>query len=136
MRLFAPTAFFKASFQERDVICNGCGPGKLGAALVPDTFWGLRITIACDIHDWMCNNAPTDESRFIADLVFIVNLILLIHERSNTWLKYPRYLRAMTYFNAVRFYGNSKDLKERPGTGVLLNNLIYSDVIEMYSAEA
>lgn len=130
MKLFAPYGYFEASLAEREQVCNGCGPGKLGGVLVPDTFWGLRVTPVCDIHDWMCNEAITDHARFMADLVFVVNLLLLIRARSSTWLRYPRYYRAITYFNAVRFYGNIMDLPQSPGLSAPLAGLAYSEVPE------
>lgn len=131
MRLFAPYEYFEATAEERSRICNGCGPGKLGAAVVPDTFWGLRVTVVCDIHDWMCNDAQNDWGRFIADLVFIINLILLIRARSTTWLRYPRYYRAVTYFNAVRVYGNAMNLPSNSSLSAPLAGLVYSAVYDL-----
>ena len=35
-------------------VCNGAGPGRIGDLFVPDSFWGLVITDAADVHDLMC----------------------------------------------------------------------------------
>lgn len=40
--LKAPPGYWRLSPEQREAICNGCGPKKLGF-LVPDTIWGLNV---------------------------------------------------------------------------------------------
>lgn len=104
MRLFALRTYFAASERERDKVCNGCGSRGITEA-VPDTLWGLKVTEVCNIHDWSYEYANSRMDRFIADILFLVNLVLWIKERGSGWLNYARFYRAMTYFVAVRALG-------------------------------
>ena len=51
--LYKPESYKRAQASEIDNVCNGCGSKGLGGWLVPDTLYGLSVTEACNIHDWM-----------------------------------------------------------------------------------
>ncbi len=107
MLLYAPQSYLDATQQERDVICNGCGAADAKFDFVPDTIWGLNISEACNIHDWMYYHAAeTDEAKQECDRVFLNNLIRLIDERGG-WLKIFRRRRALKYYKAVKYFGAS-----------------------------
>jgi hypothetical protein len=82
--------------------CCGSG-GWLKQALVPETMYGLRISIACAIHDEMFTSAgPTYEAFYIANAVMCFNLMILISTLSRSKvLMVLRIVRAMGYFMAV-----------------------------------
>ena len=105
--LRAPESYWKATAAELVELTGGCGPGKFGDYLVPDTIWGLNITPACQIHDW-CYRAGSEVSKNDADLMFLGNIVRLIRANTNSKiLSTLRYLRAMKYFVAVEEGGDS-----------------------------
>lgn len=59
---------------------------------------------ACQKHDWMYHKAEIEEDKLIADLVFLLNMILLVIHEDN-FLDKNRLYRVMTYFIAVYYYG-------------------------------
>ena len=104
--LVAPATFWTASGESRARNCNGCGTEGWKGALVPETVWGLRISRACDIHDWMYAEGRTEADRHYADMLFLNNMIALIDQASQeSWLgwllKLLRQRRAFTYYQAV-----------------------------------
>jgi hypothetical protein len=94
--------------------CNGVGSqvgwlGKLTYHLIPNTIWGLSITEASDIHDWMYvypKSFATKQDalnwKHMADNLLLDNIITII-ERDTYWtlLKIIRRQRAMAYYSAV-----------------------------------
>jgi hypothetical protein len=103
--LYAPPSYVAASEAVRRAHTNGCGAGVL-ALLVPNTIWGLDITVACNIHDWMYGEGETMADKEEADDVFRNNLIRLIDTRTPWgWLKKLRLRRARTYYLAVHHFG-------------------------------
>ncbi len=71
MKLFSPPSYKKISQEERNRIINGCGAGNAKFDFVPDTMYGLDISAACDIHDFMYHIAePTIEAKNEADRIF------------------------------------------------------------------
>jgi len=105
-KLFAPMAYWNTSRVARAEICNGCGPGKLGDFLVPDTLWGLCVTPACNIHDWMYAMGETIEDKKVADRTFLNNLLRIVDANTRFWpLRKLRRLRAYTYYRAVKYGG-------------------------------
>lgn len=104
--LFAPAPYWQLSEAQRAEICNGCGTKGLVGALVPDTIYGLRVTPACNIHDFMYVLGATIADKESADRVFFNNLLRLIDAGTRwQWLKRLRATRARTYFQAVRMFG-------------------------------
>ncbi len=108
MKLYAPISYWEATEEERNDTCNGCG-AKSGLD-VPDTFYGLDVSIACNIHDWMYHIGITLADKLFADAIFRLNLSLIIDD-SNKWynkvLSPLRHSRAGKYYTAVVLWGNT-----------------------------
>lgn len=105
--LIAPPAFWAAPEWVRAACCNGAGPNGLVGWFVPEHIWGVLITEAANVHDWMYvwHTKPGDKET--ADAVFLINLIRLINNQTTRcpvvrqvmlWL---RHRRALTYYEAV-----------------------------------
>jgi len=106
--LSAPNSFLASDEATLAMITGGCGPGKFGDALVPDTMYGLSIKLACAIHDYEYYIGKTNEDKRIADLNFLGNMMIIINKKTSTpWMKLLRYHRAMTYYTAVAEGGDS-----------------------------
>ena len=104
MSLYAPKSYWNATLKQKKEITNGCG-AKDGVK-VPNTMWGLNISQACNIHDWMYNEGKTLADFYFANAVFIMNLALIITSASK-WLAPLRLARATKYFMAVQEMGQS-----------------------------
>lgn len=107
--------YFELSSVEVRNRYNGGGPeyiislfGRqidIGAWAVPDRMWGQDMSPAFYIHDYMYDIGIP---KLIADTILLLNLLTLIHNsRSPRWLKVLRSYRAMTYYLAVYYGGNS-----------------------------
>jgi len=102
--LYIPESFKKLNTEEINKICNGCG-AKEGIN-VPDTFYGLSITEACDIHDYMYHMGKTIKDKEEADRVFLNNLLRIVNKESKCCvLKFLRRRRAKKYYLAVKILG-------------------------------
>jgi hypothetical protein len=100
--LFAPPDYWRLSAIAKGRICNGCGTKGLCGYLIPDTIWGLNITVACDIHDFMYSTGKTAEDKVVADRVFLYNMQRLIEAGWQwNWLKRRRSNRAEIYYDFV-----------------------------------
>lgn len=99
--LYIPIPYKEASQKQRDEICNGCG-AKDGIK-VPNTFWGLKIKFACQIHDWMYHDGKTLGDYYFSNIMFFWNMIALIINGSNWFMTFIRAERALKYFLAVMF---------------------------------
>ena len=85
---------------------GGCGAGKTGDLLVPDSLWGLNVTMICKIHDWDYAHGKTEEDREKADRTFRNNLMRWANYKTKFYLlKWLRLRRATTYYKAVRMFG-------------------------------
>ena len=102
--LFAPSTFWHASPELRAEVCNGCGTAGWKGWLVPDTVWGLTITPACQIHDWMYDEGTTIAHKDAADRAFLNNMLRLVNVRGG-WLKRLRSWRCHTYYVSVSKFG-------------------------------
>lgn len=104
--LYAPQSYKNATDEEKASVCNGCGTEGWKGWIVPDTMWGLDISEACQIHDWMYWEGKTIEDKNEADRVFLNNLIRII-EAGSRWriVKHLRMRRAFTYYQAVSIFG-------------------------------
>jgi hypothetical protein len=101
--IFAPDEFWNLPARERT---GGCGAGKFGDLLVPDTLWGLKVTFFCKIHDFMYSTGLTEQDREMADRVLRNNLMRWIaYKTNNSLLSWLRMRRAAKYFGAVRMFG-------------------------------
>lgn len=84
---------------------GGCGPGKWGDMLVPDTVYGLSIKPACYIHDCNYSEADTPDKRYEADLRLFRNSRRIIKLNSNKFMCWLRMLRISKYYVAVDLAG-------------------------------
>jgi hypothetical protein len=106
MKLFAPQSYWNAPLAVKEEITGGCGTGKLGDYLAPDTVWFLSIKKACQIHDWMYFIGETYEDKKEADRVFLNNMNRIIDANTKWfWLRRRRRARAKFYYKAVKYYG-------------------------------
>jgi hypothetical protein len=106
VELYAPPSYIQATPEERKRVVNGCGPGGWLRLLVPETMYGLDVSEACNIHDWMYVTGLTIEDKDTADRVFLNNLLRIIDANTSWWLlRRLRYRRARTYYNAVHDFG-------------------------------
>ncbi|MGB5793365.1 hypothetical protein [Poseidonibacter sp.] len=110
--LYAPLTFHNASCEEKKKVCNGCG-AKDGVN-VPNTMYGLDISQACHIHDWMFEEGKTLADFIFANAMFIVNLTrIIVHKSANKFMVSLRLLRASKYFTAVVLYGHEAYWKNK-----------------------
>ena len=105
MKLYAPLSYWNATAEALNEICNGCG-AKDGIK-VPNTMWGLSISKACNIHDWMYKTGKTLADKLFADAIFRLNLSIIIDANSNFLTALLRHSRASTYYTAVTEWGES-----------------------------
>lgn len=104
--LYAPPSYVSADAEVRARVVNGCGTEGWKGELVPETLWGLNVSAACDIHDWMYVAGETLADKEEADRVFLNNLLRLIDTAGGWWLlKKLRRQRARTYYEAVHLFG-------------------------------
>lgn len=104
--LYAPESFINAPRAVRKAVTNGCGPGGWKLDLVPDTIYGLDVSAACNIHDWMYHEGETLADKAAADRVLLNNLLRIInHETRFAPLRWLRRRRARKYYLAVKAFG-------------------------------
>ena len=103
--LYTPESYKNASSYEKDRVCNGCGPKGIGSVVIPNSIWGVNITQACNVHDWMYDRGCTIQDKEQADRVFLNNMIRLIGHSSFRWLTRLRQMSARNYYRAVRDFG-------------------------------
>lgn len=86
-----------------------CGAGDgFGDNIVPDKIWGIPVSPACFIHDYMWKYAePSWRDFHHSNSIFLHNLNELIRSQSkSTILKKFRMYRAVSYYNAVDSVGS------------------------------
>jgi len=106
IKLYAPQGYIKLSPSKKAEICNGCG--AKGGIPVPNTFYGLDISEACNIHDYMYYIGKTHADKLEADRVFKNNLSRIIEARTSwSFLKRLRHRRKKTYCYAVEEWGET-----------------------------
>ena len=113
-KIYAPITYWELSPEDKKEICNGCG-AKDGLK-VPNTFWGLNIEEACNIHDYMYNNGKTHYDKLFADAMFRLNLTVIIDAKEtfkDKLFSILRHYRAGTYYIAVAKYGNYSFWKDK-----------------------
>ena len=100
----APSTFLLATPDEISKVCNGMGP-KGSGWLVPDTMYGLNLSAAGDVHDWMYAY-PETFNRKECDDVFHENMQEIIKQHGGFGLlQWLRNRRALKYYLAVRVGG-------------------------------
>ena len=117
-KLIAPLEYKKMTKGELALICNGCGTSGWKGALVPETIYLLRVTEACQIHDFMYFMGLTLEDKAEADEVFLQNMNIIINHCP--WYLIPklnsfREVRANTYYLAVKHFGKKAFLEGKYG---------------------
>ncbi len=111
MKLYAPLSYWEATKEEHEAVCNGCG--AKGGIDFPDTMYGLNVSEPCHIHDWMTAYGKTLGDFFFAGAIFILNLSLVIVNKSNKLTSVLRLMRASKYFSAVMVVGLEHYWKEK-----------------------
>lgn len=86
----------KAEVEEH---CNGCG--AKGGWLNPPDF---IFTESCNRHDWLYTVGGTDEDRYLADQVFLDDMLLAAATHS-WWYRWRYQLLATVYYRAIRLFG-------------------------------
>ncbi len=105
-RLFAPEEFWLLTDSQRSDICNGCGTKGIVGWIVPDSILGVDITMACDIHDYMYNAGEIKADKFVADDVFLNNMLRLIDAHGGcATMQKMRCKIARKYYLVVKEYG-------------------------------
>ena len=92
-------------------ICNGMGSdstwwNKLLKQILPNHFFGLDMTEAANVHDYMFWRGGSRWDYFVANFVFLYNMCWLIYQAGSTH-RLKRYFMAMRYFTAVFWGGRS-----------------------------
>lgn len=107
--LKAPEEWHNMNSLERSIYSNGCGPKTkwgLLANLIPDSFYGLNIRLACDIHDYCWEVSETKEDFEVSDEAFRFNLFSIVESVRypfyKRWLLWLRSWRIVTYYRSVR----------------------------------
>ena len=101
-KLLAPLTMVRRSMLDILDATNGCGREGFEDRIVPDSIWGLDISPACRVHDWMYIEADSLEEENYADAIFGANLISMIQQKTkNPALKWLRLRRAYKYVDAV-----------------------------------
>ena len=104
--LQAPDSFWATPSVDMVGKVGGCGPGVLGDRLIPDTVYGICITNACMIHDWCYRFVETTQDQATADMMFLHNMLVIIHQKSKSKvLLFLRKLRVYKYYLAVSEFG-------------------------------
>lgn len=108
--LSAPIEYTILTKEGKAEICNKCG--AKGGIPVPNTFYGLDIGEACNIHDFRYYIGETWEDKTFADMEFERNLEAIIESETwFGWLKKLRYIRASEYVLAVKLWGDKAYMK-------------------------
>lgn len=110
VRLYEPISYVTATCDEKRRVCNGCGSAQAKFDFVPDSIYGLKITPACNIHDWMYHKGKTLADKEEADRVFLNNMLRLIEGSTSffgkrKFIKRRRRVRAKVYYECVRWWG-------------------------------
>ena len=103
--LIASPKFWAMSEAEIDFRYEGWGPGKIGNRWVPDTFYGLDVRIAWQVHDYDYEVGRTSQEKQEADCRLLHNLYIIIQSEPANWLTALRYERAVNYYEMVMIAG-------------------------------
>lgn len=101
--------FYYFTFSKIDLkrICNGAGAaGSISGILVPNTLYGLSCVKAFNIHDVMYYYGGSKHDKLFADELMLKNMQAIIKKKCG-FLSTLRYIRAYTYYMAVRMFGDS-----------------------------
>ena len=91
---------------------GGCGPGKWGDWLVPDTIYLVNIKPACYLHDCEYSEMESEDDRKYADKRLFDNANKIVElKSSNKFTLWLRRARLMKYWAAVDIGGAGIDKK-------------------------
>ena len=110
--LYAPEGYKKLTESQRRSMLNGCGSGRFGSFIVPDRILGLKITSACNIHDYMYQVGESLEDKKEADRVFLNNMTRLVDEYGG-FFKRVRLKLIRKYYQAVKYFGGPSFWKDK-----------------------
>lgn len=99
-RLRARERFLESKMAEADPR-SGCGPGRLGNILVPDTILGVNIGPACRIHDYGWHVAEEGTDVDTDDIELFANGFRILKQKSSRLLLVPRAVILLMYLLAV-----------------------------------
>lgn len=103
--LIAPASYWMLERAEIERRYNGMGPRGLGWA-IPHTMYLLNVNEAAYIHDHEYSEALSDRERWLADVVFFLNILTIIESQSQSRiLRALRRHRALKYYSAVADFG-------------------------------
>jgi len=104
--IYAPEDWVTTPLEERKKMVNGCGPGGWLSELVPESMYGIDVTPACNVHDFMYLKGQTIQDKEEADRVFLNNMLRIINHESKCFiLRWLRRRRALKYYLAVKHFG-------------------------------
>jgi hypothetical protein len=104
--LHIPIEFITATEEQRNAVVNGCGNDKW-KSFVPDSLFGIKIKLACDIHDWMYFFSDVKETeREKADRIFHENLRRIVKAKGKWYNRHLAYLLVEVYYIAVKRLGS------------------------------
>lgn len=119
--IYKPMSYRQAADFEKERVCNGCGPGSWKIDLVPDRIYGLDISEACNVHDWMYYEGRTSGDKSRADRAFLENILIIIDNqycKKKRWyrgiLRFLRRRRAYKYYEAVSNFGDDAFNSDKP----------------------
>ena len=109
-KLYAPIRYWQMSEEEKSAVCNGMGSkDSLLSPFIPNTFLGLDMTEAGNIHDYMYLVGITYKDKEEADRVFLNNMLRIIQAEKDSY-RLTTYLRrrvAWAYYTAVVELGST-----------------------------
>lgn len=107
--LYAPPEYWSLTEEQHKEVCNGCGPRGILGILVPNNLFGVDITEACNIHDYMYHIGQTIADKEAADRVLLNNMLRIIEEAHGWpafgWLQRKRVRKAELYYDVVVKFG-------------------------------
>lgn len=105
IKLFAPEAYWALPAEEKAQICNGMGAkDSLVSFFIPNTFYGLNLEEAGNIHDYMYHVGTSQADKEEADRVFLNNMMRIVNHKGGL-LAPLRRRRAILYYEAVHYAG-------------------------------
>lgn len=109
-KLYAPVGYWEMSEEEKSVVCNGMGAkDSLLSPFIPNTFLGLDMSEAGNIHDYMYLVGVTYKDKEEADRVFLNNMLRIIQAEKDSYrlTTYVRRRIAWSYYTAVVELGST-----------------------------
>lgn len=117
----ALNGFWKESNKNLLSCWNGVGAeGDWINPFIPETVYGLNISLASLVHDWMFLKCKTKEEFHLANLYFLHNMNQIVREESYEFMKTLRFLRTNKYYIGVESPVGLEAF--RKGKGLVINS--------------